>query len=136
MKRLLILIMLLLISALCCGQFIKQKEVYYEALFSKAINGKTEIVLPDLARVDVVTDTFAIEIDFAEKWAESIGQSLYYAHELNKKAGVLLLVNGNTEDRYVKRLLKVAGEENITVWLLNYNTNLWKRVKINHTYPY
>lgn len=136
MKRHILIIIFLILGVCSQAQFIKQKEVYYEALFAKEIGGKTEIVLPDLARVDIVTDTFAIEIDFADKWAESIGQSLYYAHELNKKAGVLLLINGNTEDRFVKRLLKIAAEEHITVWLLNYNTNLWKRVKINHVYIY
>jgi hypothetical protein len=136
MKKLLLIIVFLMSGICSQAQLLKQKEVYYETLFAKEIGGKTEIVLSDLARVDIVTDTFAIEIDFADKWAESIGQSLYYAEELNKKPGVLLLINGIAEDRYVKRLLKVAGEQNITVWLLNYNNNTWRRVKINHTYIY
>lgn len=135
MKKLLLLIFLF-ISLTAQAQLLKQREVYYEGLFAKAINGTTQVVLKDLSRVDIVTDTFAIEIDFADKWAESIGQSLYYAHMLDRKPGVLLIVNGNAEERYVLRLLKVAEKEDITVWLWNYNNDTWKRTKISSIYSY
>lgn len=36
-----------------------------------------EYVLPDRTRVDCLTDEYAIEIEFAENWAESIGQAMY-----------------------------------------------------------
>ena len=97
MKKLFLILVLLFISIICQAQLLKQREVYYEGLFSKAINGTTQVVLKDLSRVDIVTDTFAIEIDFADKWAESVGQSLYYAHVLDRKPGVLLIVNGNAK---------------------------------------
>lgn len=129
-------ILFLFISIAANSQFIKQKEKFYQELFAIEIKGQTEFLLPDLARVDIVTDTFAIEVDFGDKWAESIGQSLYYSKSLDKKPGVLLVVNGNTEEKAIKRLLRVARDENITVWLLNYNTNLWIRVGIYHTYSY
>lgn len=136
MKKILLILALLFISLICQAQLLKQKEVYYEGLFSKVINGTTQVVLKDLSRVDIVTDTFAIEIDFADKWAESVGQSLYYAHMLDRKPGVLLIVNGNAEERYVLRLLKVAEKEDITVWLWNYNNDTWKRTKISSIYSY
>jgi hypothetical protein len=90
--------------------------------------------LSDQARVDIVTDTFAIEVDFAHKWAESVGQALYYNIELNKKAGVLLLVDGRKNERYVKRLLKIAERYKITVWLMDTNTNKW--CEVHRLYDY
>ena len=38
-----------------------------------------EVVMKDGTRCDILTSTHAIEVDFAKKWAEAIGQSLNYA---------------------------------------------------------
>lgn len=35
--------------------------------------GIMEFVLPDRTRVDCLTDEYAIEFDFAPKWAEALG---------------------------------------------------------------
>lgn len=108
------------------AQYAKQKEVYYQNLFAKDINGQTEVVLNDKASVDIVTDTYAIEVDFAPKWAESIGQCLYYGIMMNKKPGILLVVDGNKEQRYINRVLYTAEYYHITVWILDYQTNKYK----------
>ena len=42
--------------------------------------GDMEYVLPGRTRVDCLTDKYAIEFDFASKWAEALGQSLHYAY--------------------------------------------------------
>lgn len=100
------------------------------------MNGKMEVVLDDLARVDIVTDTFAIEVDFADKWSQSVGQALYYADKLSKKAGILLVVNGHQDDRYVKRLMNVAYKHGITVWIIDYNDDTWGKVDVDIKYIY
>jgi hypothetical protein len=134
MKKFWIILALLLISAICYSQ--KQLEKYYQNGFAIIMKGKTEVVLPDQARVDIVTDTFAIEVDFAHKWAESAGQAIYYSIELNKKAGVLLLVDGRKDERYIKRLMEVAERCNITVWLMDTNTDKWCKVLQFYEYSY
>ena len=42
-------------------------------------------------RIDCFNDKFAIEVDWAKKWAEAVGQSLYYARATNRKPGIILL---------------------------------------------
>jgi len=113
MRRTLFTLVLLLISTISFSQ--KMKESYYEKLFASIIHGQTEVVLKDKSRVDIVTDTFAIEVDFAEKWAESVGQSLYYAQEMDKKPGVLLIIEGRKDDIYLNRLMIMAFKYNIRV---------------------
>ncbi|RWD31323.1 MAG: hypothetical protein EOS22_04685 [Mesorhizobium sp.] len=39
----------------------------------------TEFYNPDGTRTDCISDTHAIEVDFSDKWAESIGQALHYS---------------------------------------------------------
>lgn len=47
--------------------------------------------LPNGTYVDCVTDDYAIEVDFTNKWAEAIGQSLMYAAELERLPGIILV---------------------------------------------
>jgi hypothetical protein len=60
--------------------------------------------LPSGGRIDCLSSEYAIEVDYADKWAEAIGPSLYYA--------------GSTQ-RSVRRLehtLKVSAEATSTDW--------------------
>lgn len=117
------------------AQYEKLNEGYYQNNFAIQIKGETEVVLDDKTRVDIVTDTFAIEVDFAEKWAESIGQSKYYAKKLNKKAGILLVVNPLTDEKYLKRLITTTYGD-ITIWLWDYMSDKWCRVQTRIEYSY
>jgi len=70
---------LLTIFVLTLPLFGKQSERYYQEKFAKEIGGQVEVVMKDGTRYDILTSTHAIEVDFAKKWAEAIGQSLNYA---------------------------------------------------------
>lgn len=99
------------------------KSLYYEKDYQKQWcnqhNGKMEVILPDKARVDCVTDTHAIEFDFAKKWGESIGQALYYSAMLNKQAGIVLIMEkGISDEKYLTRVKEVAKRYNITIWTM------------------
>lgn len=78
-----------------------------------------EVVLKDRTRVDCLTDEYAIEVDFAKKWAEGIGQSLYYAQMTGKKPAVALIVDIKKEKRYLTRLEKVAQKSNIKIIIID-----------------
>lgn len=94
-------------------------EKDYQEAWSRANNGNMEVILPDKARVDCVTRTHAIEVDFASKWGEAIGQSLYYATALHKKAGIVLIMeDGKKDQKYLDRVMAVAKEHDITVWTI------------------
>ncbi len=101
----------------CKTHYYYERE--YQEVWAKQNSGITEYVLPDKARVDCVTKEYAIEFDFAKKWAESIGQSLYYATVLNKKAGIVLIMESPLKDRkYLKRVNAVAEKYDIKVWTI------------------
>jgi hypothetical protein len=128
MKKLIIFIGMLLITA-CLFSQERQRESYYQQRFAEAVNGETEVVLSDRTRVDIVTDTHVIEVDFAEKWAESIGQSLHYEGMMaTKKAGVLLVIEGKNEERFLDRLVGVAAKHGIDIWVWNWTTDEWSKL--------
>lgn len=105
----------LLISPAFAGGHI-YPERHYQQAWCDAMGGQMEVMLPDRTRVDCLTDEYAVEVDFAPKWAEAIGQSLYYAHMTGKKPGVLLIMEHSKDQRYLERLNEVAKEHHLKVW--------------------
>lgn len=81
---------------------------------NKYCNGIKEFVLADKTRVDCLTEEYAIEYDYAKKWAESIGQALYYSKKTGKKPAVALILEKPSDIKYVKRIKEAA--ENITIF--------------------
>jgi hypothetical protein len=47
--------------------------------------------LPSGGYVDCLSPEYAIEVDWAQHWAEAVGQSLYYASATGRKPGIILL---------------------------------------------
>jgi len=89
---------------------------WHEADFVDAYcKGEIEYVLADKTRVDCLTATHAIEYDWGKKWAESLGQALFYSAMTGKKAGIVLIVNPRTKDRFLKRLNKAISDNNLDV---------------------
>lgn len=93
-------------------------ERWYQDSWCEDHHGEAEHILPDLARVDCLTDTHAIEFDFADKWAESIGQALYYAGETGREPGIAIIVENPAKDlRYIQRLHNALSQSRIKIRL-------------------
>ncbi len=109
------LVILLSLSASTANA--KKHERDYQREWCK---GQTEYVLPDRSRVDCLTDTHAIEFDFARKWAESVGQALYYSFATGKQGGVVLILESPKDRRHLQKLYSVINENDlkISVWVI------------------
>ena len=75
-----------------------QGESFYAHIIHQYLEGEKEVRI-ESGRIDLLNDEYAIEIDFAKKWKESIGQSLWYALNTNKKPGIVL-IRENDLDTY------------------------------------
>ena len=67
-----------------------EKEIsdYIQSL----IGGQREVSVAG-GRVDLIQNDIAFEIEWANNWKESIGQSLFYSLQTNKKAGIILILS-------------------------------------------
>ena len=54
--------------------------------------------------MDDLTCEHAIEYDFANKWAEAVGQSMYYAAVTGKKAGIVLILKKEGDFKQVRKI--------------------------------
>ena len=83
---------------LIAGGCSRHKEAYYQQALCEQLGGEMEYRLPDRSRVDCLTDAYAIEVEFARKWAEGIGQSLYYAQETGRQPAIGIIVRDTRAD--------------------------------------
>lgn len=118
-KSILLLLGIFVLSSLQANAAHEYLEKEYQNKWCTENKGQQEFVLDDDTRVDCLLTKYAIEFDFATKWAESIGQSLYYAKKTDKKAGVVLILENPTEDqKYLNRLNLVAKKHKIKIWTM------------------
>jgi len=93
-------------------------EKYYQQHWCSKNLGQSEVKLIDDTRIDCLTKTHAIEFDFASKWAEAIGQSLHYSRMSGKNAGIVLIIEKNSDYKYFNKIKPLCEQHNITLWAM------------------
>ena len=107
----------------------QHSESSYQHAWCSANNGIKEFENADYTRVDCLTSTHAVEFDFANKWAESIGQALHYQFMTGKKAKVILILKNPKSQMVYYNRVKNLGKiynfdvEYITPKILNLKNN-------------
>ncbi|MGI9278682.1 MAG: hypothetical protein ACR2PX_03510 [Endozoicomonas sp.] len=106
----------LLLSTASAGE----PELWYQKVWCEGKGGEVEARLEDGRRVDCITNSHAIEMDFANKWPEAIGQSLDYAMLTKKQAGIVLILKKSADQEYWDRLQLVIKHYQlpVTTWKL------------------
>ncbi len=69
----------------------KNYEAYYIGKLAEQLDGESEVTIKG-GRIDILTDNHAIEVEWASKWKQSIGQALWYAMQKDTKPGIILLM--------------------------------------------
>ena len=113
--KVLAVVMLLCLPSLAHAKY----EVYYQELWCDEWGGQAEVVLYDRTRVDCLLPDYAVEVKFAPRWAESIGQALYYAEVTNRRPAVLLIVRPG-EHRFLRRWHNAADGLGIRLFTIDY----------------
>ena len=93
-------------------------ESHYQQIAAEKYGGETEVRMPDGTRCDIVTEKHAIEVDFADKWGEAIGQSLNYAFQTNKRAGILLILEKKEDERHLIRVSSIVKHYKLPIDVL------------------
>jgi hypothetical protein len=112
-----------------CTFGVEKPEPYYQKIAAKALEGEMEVTMPDRSRCDIVTEEYAIEVKKHSNWKEAIGQSLNYAFQSNKKAGIVLIIE---EPGDSLKLMSVIRHYKlpITVWTIHAETLEVKKVSV------
>lgn len=93
---------------------------------NKVLQGKLEHRFEDGTRCDILTDTLAIEVDFAKKWYEAVGQSAHYSRLSGKQAAILLIAREPKDEKYIEAAIlsaehiKIDGKQLVVLVFRNY----------------
>lgn len=93
-------------------------ESRYQETWCNKMGGVMEYRLDDGTRVDCMAGEYAVEVDFAPKFYEAIGQSLFYALKTGRQAGIVIILENGTDGKYMDRLYSVTKAERIRVWTI------------------
>lgn len=85
------------VSAAIADPASAKNEKAYQRLYCAGM--ELEHRLSDGARIDCLDTEFAIEVDYVDHWAESVGQALYYAAATKRKPGIILLCPSSSNER-------------------------------------
>ena len=107
-------------SALCSTCFATDdlNEAAYRNLL--CAGWRMEVKLERQGRADCVSGTHAIEVEWADKWKEGVGQALTYAAETDLIPGIILICRRSEKhclasSLYVQETFSAYGIE-ATVW--------------------
>lgn len=79
----------------------RQYQEYYNKNYFDN-KGQLEYTLEDRTRIDIyLPDKAAIEVDFANKWAECIGQATHYGLMTDTQPTLLLIMTKESDQRFV-----------------------------------
>lgn len=99
---------------------VAQNESDYSNMFQKALGGQREYSVTS-GYVDLLTETHAIEVEFANKWKQSIGQALWYGQQTLKAPGIILILRKPSDYKYFIQLNTALDygdlSEKIKVWI-------------------
>ena len=117
MKRRYLTLLLLVLTG---GLLQAQPESSYITALARHLDGKEEVRVVN-GRVDIVTAEYAIEVERAANWKNSIGQALWYGLQTSKRPGIILIVKSSSEWKYAQQLqssIDYAGmTDELKVWV-------------------
>jgi hypothetical protein len=86
-----------------------QERWYADALADCLTPARTEIRMRNGTRCDVLATHHAIEVEFAEKWTEGLGQALNYAAQTGRIGAIALILEHDSDKRFLARLREVIA---------------------------
>lgn len=96
---------------------IDKHEEWYQKVWCDGYNGITEARQNDGSRVDCLTESHAIEMEFANNWREAIGQSLHYALKTERQAGIVLILKKKSDEHHWTALKTTITHYNLPIKL-------------------
>jgi len=119
MKKVSSILLLLSLALTLLAQ--KSSERSYAKRIAEKLGGELEVGVQS-GRVDILNETHAIEVEFARKWKNSIGQALWYSLQTSKTPGIVLILENNRKDyKYSVQLQSTLAtfglQDSVKVWL-------------------
>jgi hypothetical protein len=114
-----------LFSSTAQAQCKAQLEKDYAEYWCDSRNGELEHRFPDRTSADCLTQNYVVEVDFDEKWAEAIGQSLFYSTMTDQKPAIVMIIQNHKNtprEQYLDRLSTTIDRYNLPISVFTVET--------------
>ena len=100
--------------------FLYSAERDINQAWCSSVGGIDQFRTKDGTYVDCLTDEYAIEAEYDNKWKEGIGQALHYAESTNRKAAILFIKRAKSRKDYYNEMMRVINryELPITIYVI------------------
>ena len=112
----LVLIVFMLIPAMAFAERLHPKRWYQDRWCAKYFDS-AEVSVSD--QYDCISKKYVIEFDYADMWYESIGESLHYALQTGRKAGIVLIMENESDMKYWIKLKKTIKHYHLPIEVWN-----------------
>lgn len=110
---------LLLAGIACAPDRAIAKHLHKESAYRDAwCKGRTEVTLHDGSRVDCLLDNYAVEVEFAGKSFEALGQAMHYARVSGTKPAILLIIETPQDWHHYNRIKRTAKSRHVRLWYI------------------
>lgn len=111
-------------ASIACLAAMFTESDWQVAFNNQVTHGRLEVETP-LGRIDILTETHAIEIDHARNYRAGIKQALQYSAETKKLPGLALIVDGNQDTfESVEAAKRLCEQSGVTFWLINEHVSI------------
>ncbi len=94
-----------------------EPEPVWSRWIAYLLGGVPEVRTFDGSRVDVLTERYAIEVDWVKNWKTGPAQAVLYGAQLGREPAVILLTRGKpSEERYLHRAHTVCARIGVACW--------------------
>ena len=110
------LLITLFIPTMALAERLHPKRWYQERWCTKYIES------PDVSvsdQYDCLSEKYVLEFDYADLWYESIGESLHYALQTGRKAGIVLIMEKESDMKYWIKLKKTIEHYRLPIDIWN-----------------
>jgi len=106
----------ILIPSIVFAERLYPKRWYQERWCAKYFD-QGDVSVSD--QYDCVSDKYVIEFDYADMWYESIGESLHYALQTGRRAGIVLIMEKKGDMKYWIKLQKTIKHYSLPIDIWN-----------------
>jgi hypothetical protein len=101
-------------------------EAEYQKEWCAKHNGEIDYKTQDKTTVDCLTDTYSVELDYAEKWVQAMRKSSDHSLRTGKAPGVVLILQNSADEKHLFKLRKIVEKRRlgIKIWTVGRDVEL------------
>jgi hypothetical protein len=107
--------MFISVAPLFAQQRVHLEKWYADALAEQLPGSKREARMSAGTRCDVLATHYAIEVEFADKWYEAVGQAFHYSQQTGRMPAIALILEQSRDEKQLSLLRSAISWQQLPI---------------------